>query len=171
MEYTYFMNKNLQIFLIGLILLLNGDALATDENVAGYYQTINIENDTPCSCDEKTQRTFDLAKGIRPGDVSNYDLHAYKIVAGDKLTSIAKIFKAFEKDNSVYKLSIIEWNSILLLTNKDFDKISFETAAKNVFSSFESITPEIFLKQKNIDAYKEYVEFMADKLDQPSSPK
>jgi hypothetical protein len=125
----------------------------------GYYQSINLDNESPCNCNAKTQRTFDLAKGLRPNDVLNYKLHAYKFTLGSSTNSVSKLFKAFEKDNSIYKISMKEWDSFLLLTNENFDVASFEQAAKSVFTFFEPMSALDFLKSKNLIAFNELIKY------------
>jgi hypothetical protein len=44
----------------------------------------------------------------------------------------------------------------VLLTTKDFDALSFETAANKVFDSFSIMQPDAFLKEKNIESYNEF---------------
>ncbi|MCB0507620.1 MAG: hypothetical protein R2739_05375 [Chitinophagales bacterium] len=127
--------------------------------VTGYYQSINLDEDTPCTCDTKTQRTHDLAKGLRPYDVINYKLHAYKFTFGSSTVGVSKLFKAFENDKSVYKVSMKEWDSFMLLTDDTFNVTSFESAAKSVFATFEPIDVESFLQRKNTTSYNEYVKY------------
>ncbi len=125
-------------------------------NSRGFYQTLDLDNDTPCNCNDKTQRTHDLARGLLPGDVSNYELHAYQFSFGTSIIAASKLFKSLENDKSIYKVSMKEWNSCVLLTTKDFDALSFETAANKVFDSFSIMQPDAFLKEKNIESYNEF---------------
>jgi hypothetical protein len=125
---------------------------------SGYYQSVNLNPETPCTCDQKTQRTHDLAKGLIPGDVNNYNLYAYSFSFGSNTNAASKLFKAFENDVAIYKISMKEWSSFMLLTTKDFDVSSFEIAAKQVFATFVPITPEDFLKIKNTTSYYEYIQ-------------
>ena len=139
----------------------NSNALQSSNTVPvanGYYQTINLDEETSCDCNEKTQRTRDLSKGLRPKDVINYDLHAYKITLKNSFLSVPKLFKGLENDTTVYKVSMKEWDSFMLLTTKDFDALSFEVAAMKVFAEFSVMLPEDFLRMKNTDSYNEYVE-------------
>ncbi|MFN8285051.1 MAG: hypothetical protein U0U67_17645 [Chitinophagales bacterium] len=124
----------------------------------GYYQTIDLNPDTDCKCSQKTERTFQLNKGLAPYDVLNYKLHAYKFTFGTSTNAVAKLFKAFENDASIYKISTKEWTSFMLLTSSEFDVVSFEKAAKQVFATFEVITPKDFLKVKNTSSYNELIQ-------------
>jgi len=137
--------------------------------VNGYYQTINLDNETPCNCNEKTQRTYDLAKGLRPSDLREYELHTYKFKFGSSTIPASKLFKALENDASVYKVSIKEWDSFLLLTTKEFDVLSFEAAAMKIFDLFSLMKPEDFLKTKNMDSYNEYLKKLEKESAQPQS--
>ena len=139
----------------------NSNALTSSNTVPvanGYYQTINLDAETTCNCNEKTQRTYDLAKGLKPNDVKNYELHAYQFKFGATTVPVSKLFKALENDATVYKVSMKEWDSFMLLTTKDFDVLSFETAAMKIFDTFSLMLPEDFLKTKNMDSYNEYVQ-------------
>jgi len=128
----------------------------------GYYQTIDISAETPCSCDQKTQRTYELAKGLIPNDVLNYSLHAYSFSFGDNVNAASKLFKAFENDPNVYKVSMKEWSSFMLLTFSKFDVASFENAAIQSFAAFAPMKTEDFLKIKNTTSYNEYVQAMEE---------
>lgn len=162
------MKKHIQLFLLLSFIIFNSNA--SDGELAkhlpvtkGYYQTIDLDDNTPCNCNEKTQRMYDLIKGLRPHEVENYDLHTYAFTLGKSFLSVPKLFKALENDPSVYKVSLIEWNSMMLLTTKDFDAVSFEIIAMKVFDSFSLMQPEDFLKIKNMDSYNEYIEFLKNK--------
>lgn len=162
------MKKRIQLFLLLFLLFLK--VHATDGEVAkelpvvkGYYQTINLDDNSPCNCNEKTQRMYDMTKGLRPHEVESYNIHTYAFTLGKSFLSVPKLFKALEGDPSVYKISLIEWNSMMLLTTKDFDAVSFETIAMKVFDSFSLMQPEDFLKIKNMDSYNEYIEFLKNK--------
>lgn len=156
------MLKNIQIllYLLGCISIdlkaQNINFPQAINNSKGYYQTIDIDSDTPCNCNDKTQRTHDLARGLFPSDVSNYELHAYQFSFGTSTTGASKLFKSLENDMSVYKVSMKEWNSFMLLTTKDFDALSFEIAASKVFDSFSIMQPDVFLKEKNLESYNEF---------------
>lgn len=163
------MKKRIQLFLLlFLFTVFTFRMYAQNNNIStvttslpatnGYYQTINLDAETPCSCSDKTQRTYDLAKGLRPNDVKNYELHAYQFKFGPSTIPVSKLFKAFENDATVYKVSMKEWDSFMLLTTKDFNVSSFETAAMKIFDSFSLMLPEDFLKTKNIDSYNEYIQ-------------
>jgi hypothetical protein len=145
------MNKFIQLFII-LLSSSVGSIFAQISNTGaapnGYYQTINLDEQTPCNCNEKTQRTFDLTKGLRPNEVTNYNLVAYKFTFGNSTLPASKLFKAIENDPTVYKVSLKEWDSFLLLTTKEFDAQSFESAASKVFGSFIKIDPKDFLVTK-----------------------
>jgi hypothetical protein len=154
------MNKFIQLFII-LLSSSVGSIFAQISNTGaapnGYYQTINLDEQTPCNCNEKTQRTYDLTKGLRPNEVTNYNLVAYKFTFGNSTLPASKLFKAIENDPTVYKVSLKEWDSFLLLTTKEFDAQSFESAASKVFGSFIKIDPKDFLVTKNISSYNEYI--------------
>lgn len=124
----------------------------------GYYQTIDLNPETPCSCNQKTQRTLDLSKGLRPNDVLDYKLYAYSFTFGNNTNAASKLFKSFENDITIYKVSMKEWSAFMLLTTKDFDFASFEKAAQSVFATFSSMRPEDFLKLKNTTSYNEYIQ-------------
>lgn len=157
------MNKNIQLILISCFVChsfanaqVEINTAKKTQNSTGYYQTINLDDQTPCNCKDKTQRTHDLAKGLIEKDVLKYKLYAYKFTFGESTLPVSKLFKALENDSSVYKVSMIEWSSFLLLTTNKFDNISFETAAQKAFGTFSSILPEDFLKAKNTTSYLEY---------------
>lgn len=160
------MNKNIQLLLLllfGFIITINAQdttntkVSTTATVVNGYYQTIDLNPNTPCGCDQKTQRTLDLAKGLRPRDVLDYKLYAFSFSFGNNTNSASKLFKAFENDKSVYKISLKEWSAFMLFTTKDFDVASFIEAAKQVFATFNAMTPEEYLKMKNTSSYNEYM--------------
>jgi hypothetical protein len=90
-------------------------------------------------------------------EISNYNLVAYKFTFGNSTLPASKLFKAIENDPTVYKVSLKEWDSFLLLTTKEFDAQSFESAASKVFGSFIKIEPKDFLVTKNISSYNEYI--------------
>ncbi len=157
------MNKHIQLFiflLCGLTGSLFAQISTTGAAPNGHYQTINLDEQTPCNCNEKTQRTFDLAKGLRPNEVTNYNLVAYKFTFGNSTLPVSKLFKAMENDPTVYKVSLKEWDSFMLLTTKDFNSNSFEAAAIKAFGSFSKITPEVFLKDKSSEIYNEYLQLL-----------
>ena len=131
--------------------------LTSVSTTKGYYQTVDLNAETPCGCDSKTQRTHDLAKGLIPYDVLNYKLHAYKFTFGNSMNAVAKLFKAFENDATIYKVSMKEWTSFMLLTSDKFDAASFEKAAKTAFATFEPMEIEDFLKAKNTSSYNEFM--------------
>ncbi len=135
---------------------LSSDKASTNLSTNGYYQKVDLNEDTPCGCDQKTQRTHDLAKGLRPNEVLNYSLHAYSFSFGNSTNTVSKLFKAFENDSTIYKISMIEWTSFMLLTYSNFDVASFEKAAKQSFGTFIPMKPEEFLKLKNTSSYNEY---------------
>src|SRR6185312_12754945 len=68
----------------------------------GFYQKINLDADSPCKCDQKTERTYQLSKGLIPKDVIKYNLYAYKFSFGSNLVPVSKLFKAFENDPAIY---------------------------------------------------------------------
>lgn len=155
------MIKYLHFFLFVLIYTIAVNAQPNNQistSTSGFYQTVNLDNLTPCNCSEKTQRTYDLAKGLRPRDVKDYKLFAYKFSFGSSTIAASKLFKAMETDNSIYKVSMKEWDSFMLLTTDKFDYSSFEKAAAAVFETFSKISPEEFLKVKNIESYNEYMQ-------------
>lgn len=164
------MKINIHLLIITIIFLSYSvhaqDSLNTKLNAVkikdGFYQKIDLNPDSPCSCDQKTQRTFDLAKGLRPKDVLDYSLHAYSFTFGNNTNAASKLFKAIENDFTVYKISMKEWTSFMLLTGGDFDVASFEQAAKLVFATFTPMTPEEFLKIKNTTSYYEYIQAMEE---------
>ncbi len=129
----------------------------TPKVVNGYYQTIDLNPSTECGCDKKTERTHELNKALNQYDVLNYKLHAYKFSFGNSTNAVAKLFKAFENDVTIYKISMKEWTSFMLLTSDTFDAASFEKAAKTVFASFEPMAIEDFLKSKNTTSYNEFM--------------
>lgn len=130
----------------------------TIDSTIGYYQSIDLNPETPCNCNLKTQRTFDLAKGLRPNDVLDYKLYAYSFTSSNSSNvSVIKLFKSFENDLNVYKISLVEGKSFMILATNDFDIVSFEMAAKSIFLELISIAPEDFLKIKNSTSYYEYV--------------
>ena len=158
------MNRNIHLLFILLFLYSivsyaqdnNPDKIITTQSVNGYYQKIDLRDDTPCNCDQKTDRTYELNKGLIEKDVLKYQLHAYKFTLGNSIGSISKLFKAFENDLTLYKVSMKEWESFMLLTTSDFDAASFEKAAVSVFGAFVPIPPLEFLKLKNTSSYNEY---------------
>ncbi|MBK9329586.1 MAG: hypothetical protein IPM95_09820 [Sphingobacteriales bacterium] len=135
--------------------------------VPGYYQSLNLDNQTPCNCNEKTERTFQLNKGLVEGDVVSYNLHAYSFSFGSNTLPASKLFKAFENDKTVYKISVKEWDAFMLLTTPEFNKASFENAASGVFADFSSIAATDFLKNKNLKAYSEYVNSLSKETNNP----
>lgn len=158
------MKKNIQLCFVALVTFyLNSSAqegasvVKANEVKSGYYQSINFEDAAPCNCDQKTQRTHDLNKALSKNDVTYYNLHAYRFNFGDSPASMAKLFKALEGDASVYKVSMKEWDSFMLLTTVEFDVASFEAAARVAFRYFEPMQPEDFLKNKNQTSYEEYI--------------
>jgi hypothetical protein len=136
--------------------------------VNGYYQRINLDDESACNCKEKTDRTYELSKGLRPGEVTKYQLHAYRFQLGNSTLPVSKLFKAFESDNSIYKISVQEWNAMLLLTTASFDKASFETAAAGVFSTFTVMDVAEFLKMKNSESYAEYLNALRKETNNPN---
>lgn len=156
------MKKRIQLFTFLSFLFFNiyavdGDVASDFPVTNGYYQTIDLDDNTPCNCNEKTQRMYDMTKGLYPKDVIKYELHPYKISLGNSYLAAPKLFKALENDRSVYKVSLIDWKYMMLLTTKDFDALSFETAALKVFSSFSKMQADEFLKLKNMESYNEYM--------------
>lgn len=135
--------------------------------VTGFYQSINLDNETPCNCNEKTERTFQLNKGLVEGDVVSYNLHAYSFSFGNNTLPVSKLFKAFEKDKTIYKISVKEWDAFMLLTTPEFDKASFENAAVAVFAHFSPISAGDFLKIKNLKAYSEYLNSVSKETNSP----
>ncbi len=160
------MIKSIHFLVLFSILLTSFELKGQDTSAVqpvkanGYYQTIDLNPDTPCSCDEKTDRTRDLNKTLQPAEVTDYQLHTYSFTFGNSVTAASKLFKALEKDASVYKVSMKEWSSFMLLTTKDFDAASFEAAARQSFQSFAPMIPEDFLKIKNTAAYNAYMEYL-----------
>lgn len=161
------MKKNLQLSLVALF-VLNLTVYAQDSTqvrvaplqvVNGYYQTIDLNADTPCGCDNKTERTYQLSKGLLDNDLVDYKLHAYKFKIGNFTNAFLKLFKAFENDPSVYKLSMKKWDSFMLVTTDNFDAASFEKAASVAMENIAPILPEEFLKEKNINTYNVYMQF------------
>ncbi len=156
------MNKHIHLLFI-LIFIFSVFSYAQDTNtetkinqpVNRYYQTINLDSETPCNCDSKTERTYQLNKGLLTNEVLNYNLHSYKFTFGNSLNAPIKLFKALENDLSVHKVSMKEWESFMLLTSENFDAESFEQAALKAFLSFTKIEPLDFLKNKNISSYLE----------------
>lgn len=141
---------------------INDNKVNQDLSTNGYYQKIDLNSDTPCSCDQKTQRTHDLAKGLRPNEVLNYVLHAYSFSFNNNTNAASKLFKAFENDFTIYKISMKEWSAFMLLTTSDFDVVSFEKAAKQAFATFIPMAPEEFLKIKNTSSYNEYIKALEE---------
>ena len=151
--------------------VLNSDKTITNLSGNGYYQKVDLNDDTPCGCDQKTQRTHDLSKGLRPNEVLNYSLHAYSFSFGNNINAVSKLFKAFENDSSIFKVSMKEWSEFMLLTTSQFDVASFEKAAKQAFGTFTPIKPEEFLKLKNTSSYNEYVKAQEEsKIQQQANP-
>ncbi len=72
----------------------------------GYYQTIDLNPETACRCEKKTERTFSLNKGLVQYDVLNYKLHAYKFSFGNSNVPVSKLFKAMDDDLTIYKISM-----------------------------------------------------------------
>lgn len=126
----------------------------------GYYQTLDLNPETPCACDAFSDRHIQLYKALAPRDTRNYHLHAYSFSLGNVLIPASKLFKAFEMDNSVYKVSVNEWESLMLLTTADFDATSFEKAAKSIFKTFEPMQPIDFLRKRDVAAYQEYLQVL-----------
>lgn len=124
----------------------------------GYYQTIDLDPNTSCDCNQKTNRTKALSKGLVEFDVINYKLHAYRFSFDNSYVILSKLFKALENDSTVYKVSMKEWDSFMLLTTDKFDVASFEKAAQLIFQSFMAMQPEEFLKLKSTNSYNEYVQ-------------
>lgn len=145
----------------------DNSSVVNNSVAAGYYQSVNLDNETSCNCNEKTERTFLLNKGLVEGDVVNYNLHAYSFSFGNNTLPVSKLFKAFENDKTIYKVSVKEWEAFMLLTTPEFDKASFEKAAVTVFGSFTPIATEDFLKIKNLKAYSEYLNFHSKETNNP----
>ncbi|MDB5226914.1 MAG: hypothetical protein JWN78_1107 [Bacteroidota bacterium] len=159
------MKKNIHSLFI-LLFVFVAHSYAQDSNttkinnqpVNGYYQKIDLNPDSPCNCDKKTDRTYELNRGLIEKDVLKYQLHAYKFILGNSMSAISKLFKAFENDPSIYKISMKEWESFMLLTTPAFDQASFEKAAATVLPFFAAIPTEDFLKVKNTSSYNEYIQ-------------
>ncbi len=157
------MNKTIQLFYLFLNLFIFSSVTAQDNTKTvqlanGYYQTIDLNPNTSCDCNAKTERTLQLNKALAPKDVLNYKLHAYKFSLGNNSNMMAKLFKAMEKDLSIYKVSMKEWTAFMVLTTDEFDATSFEQAAKSVFTTLEAMPVKDFLQSKNIDSYNELVQ-------------
>jgi len=157
------MRKNLLLYLLLELCLFSSlygqdslNSVPPRSLKVGYYQTIDLSSNTPCACDAKTPRTRELNKALAPKDVLEYQLHAYKFSFLDTPAPVAKLFKAIEGDQTVYKISMKEWDSFVLLTHRNFDTASFEEACKLVFATFEVIDPAQYLLSKNQEAYQEY---------------
>lgn len=174
------MDKRIHSFLMTLFFLVackhasGAEIMSGNDSSSyrGYYQTISLDDTTPCNCDAKTDRTHQLNKGLVPYDVSNYKLHAYQFTFGNTSIPAAKLFKALENDLSVYKVSMKEWQSFMLLTTEKFDSRSFELAAAKAFITFNKMQPEEFLKIKNTTSYLEYIQKLEnDKIQQEDSQK
>lgn len=163
------MKKNIHLYLLLILSVMSSNGIwaqvvnkeqAPAPARVGYYQKIDFSPDTPCGCDKKTDRTRALNKALATRDVEDYYLHAYRFTFLETPAPVAKLFKALEGDASVYKVSMKEWDSFMLLTTADFDNASFEAAAKIAFATFEPMQPEDFLKSKNLTAYDEYMQVL-----------
>lgn len=154
-------------FLLFTIPILFSNNLFAGNPNSGYYQQINLDAVTPCNCGEKTERTYELNKGLREGEVTKYQLHAYQFAFGESILPASKLFKAFESDKNIYKVSVKEWTALMLLTTPEFDKASFETAAKSIFKEFTPIDPADYLKNKNTESYTEYIQSLKKETNEP----
>jgi hypothetical protein len=94
-----------------------------DNNAVSYYQSVDLNPNTPCNCNQKTARTQELNRGLIPNDVTSYKLHAYSFRLPVNTIVASKLFKAFENDATIYKVSMKEWDSFMLLTTDKFDEI------------------------------------------------
>ncbi|MEZ5025999.1 MAG: hypothetical protein R2739_05395 [Chitinophagales bacterium] len=115
---------------------------------SGYYQKIDLDLNTSCTCKDKTTRTYELAKALQPEDFSKYNFYAYTFQFPENINGVSKLFKAFENDLSVHKISMIEWSSFMLLVDDTFDKNSFEIAANKIFKTITPISYSEFLNKK-----------------------
>lgn len=122
------------------------------------YSSIDFEENTPCNCSQKTDRTRQLSKGLLDQDLKQYDLHAYTFsFKNNNPQGWAKLFKAMESDPTIYKVSVKEWDSFLLLTTPGFDVAAFEAAAQKAVDNFSVITPDVYLKAKNTALFNAYM--------------
>ncbi len=122
------------------------------------YSSIDFEENTPCNCSQKTDRTRQLSKGLLDQDLKQYDLHPYTFSFKiNDPQGWAKLFKAMESDPTIYKVSVKEWDSFMLLTTPGFDVAAFETAAQKALDNFSVTTPDVYLKAKNTALFNTYM--------------
>lgn len=122
------------------------------------YSSIDFEENTPCNCSQKTDRTRQLSKGLLDQDLKQYDLHPYTFsFKNNDPQGWAKLFKAMESDPTIYKVSVKEWDSFMLLTTPGFDVAAFETAAQKALDNFSVTTPDVYLKAKNTALFNTYM--------------
>lgn len=130
--------------------------LDSEINTLSYYQSIDLDAETPCNCNEKTDKVKQLYKGVVDKDFYDNKLHAYHFSYGNSINAFSKLFQALENDPSVIKISMNEWNSFMLFTTDKFDSNSFEKAAKKAFVTFYTISPDDYLLKKNADLFATY---------------
>jgi hypothetical protein len=122
------------------------------------YSSIDFEENTPCNCSQKTDRTRQLSKGLLDQDLKQYDLHPYTFsFKNNDPQGWAKLFKAMESDPTIYKVSVKEWDSFMLLTTPGFDVAAFEMAAQKALDNFSVTTPDVYLKAKNTALFNTYM--------------
>ena len=165
----FIMKKNVQLlfFIISIIFantIYAQDSLILNKNKAteikGYYQSIDLNAETPCNCEIKTARNEELNTRLLEYDVLNYNMHAYKYEFGTSMMPASKLFHAFEKDSAVRKISFsMETKTFMLITTPEFDIASFEAAAKIAFKELSPIVATNYLYKKSINCYNAYVKY------------
>ena len=161
------MEKTLQVILFILSVLCftqplkaqQGDKVIDNTKTPpALYSSIDFEENTPCNCNQKTERARELSKGLLDQDLKQYDLHAYTFsFKNNNPQGWAKLFKTMESDPTIYKVSVKEWDSFLLLTTPGFDVAAFEAAAQKALDNFSVITPDVYLKAKNTALFNTYL--------------
>lgn len=122
------------------------------------YSSINFEENTPCNCNQKSARALHLSKGILDQELKEYDLHPYTFsFKNNNPQGWAKLFNAMESDPTIYKVSVKEWDSFMLLTTPGFDVAAFEMAAQKALDNFSVTTPDVYLKAKNTALFNTYM--------------
>lgn len=161
------MEKTLQVILFILSVLCftqplkaqQGDKVIDNTKTPpALYSSIDFEESTPCNCNQKTERARELSKGLLDQDLKQYDLHAYTFsFKNNNPQGWAKLFKTMESDPTIYKVSIKEWDSFMLLTTPGFDVAAFEAAAQKAVDNFSVTTPDVYLKAKNTALFNAYM--------------
>lgn len=159
-----------------LLLLVAGIQLSAQENLqtappSGRYQQIDLSTETPCACDKKPARYQELYKSVTETDMRSNRMYAYRFGFNSPVHGASKLFRALEEDPGVMKISVREWDYMLIFATKDFDKASFEAAAAQVLADFSEVTPADYFLYKNASLYQTFQQVYPQGYSVPSSVK